>query len=225
MYNTISGLMTIPEGRNKCPCVILSHGLVSSKESSKYVALSELLVQEGIASCRFDYHGCGQSSGNIKETTLTIRLENLDKVVEHVLADNRINCDKLGLLGSSFGGTTSVLKAARDRRIKCLSFWATPHTIEKTPDGTISDIQFGDTLYSDFTTYDILTEAGRVSRALGIHGEMDNVVPFQEGKTIYENMKRPKKFELIRQADHVFSDPGHRERASRFALGWFKKFL
>jgi hypothetical protein len=30
---------------------------------------------------------------------------------------------------------------------------------------------------------------------------------------------------LIRQADHIFSDPGHRERAFRFALDWFRKFL
>lgn len=64
--NTIAGLMTIPNGPGKYPCVILSHGLISSKESSKYIALSERFAGAGIATCRFDYHGCGASGALLK---------------------------------------------------------------------------------------------------------------------------------------------------------------
>jgi uncharacterized protein len=224
-YNRISGVMTIPSGKKMFPCVVLSHGLVSSKESSKYVVLSEKFAEAGIAACRFDYHGCGESGGNIEETTLTIRLENLDAVVEHIIAHNRIDGKTIGILGSSFGGSACVVKAARDPRIKCISFWATPYRVEKPEDERISEIRFKDTIYTDFATYDILSEAQKVSCALGIHGEMDEVVPCQEGKTIYRNMKKPKKMEIIKNADHVFSNPAHREKAITFALNWFRRYF
>ena len=121
-YNSISGIMTVPDaGTTPYPCVILSHGLISSKTSSKYVTLSERYAAMGIASCRFDYHGCGESTGDIRETTLTIRLDNLDRIVEAIRGMENIDPERIGILGSSFGAVTCVVKAARDRRIRCVS--------------------------------------------------------------------------------------------------------
>jgi dipeptidyl aminopeptidase/acylaminoacyl peptidase len=217
--------MVIPPGRKRFPCVILSHGLVSSKESSKYALVSEVFAGAGISTCRFDYHGCGESGGDITETTLTIRLENLDAVAEYVLKHPSVDPLNTGILGSSFGGTTCVLKAAKDKRIKCISPWATPYRLDKDGDGTISGIPFKETIFSDFARYDILGEAGKVSDALVIHGEMDEVVPCEEGKTIYQNMKKPKKCVIIEGGDHVLSDPSHRDRAINLALKWFQRYF
>jgi uncharacterized protein len=224
-YNTISGLMVLPESKGAFPCAVLSHGLISSKESSKYVAISERFAQAGIASCRFDYHGCGDSGGNIEETTLTIRLDNLNAVVDYVLHHHGVNPDKVGIIGSSFGGTTALIKSARDERIKCTSFWATPHMLAKDGNGSIDNIYFKDDIYTDFSTYDILSESGKVSYTLVIHGEQDETVPCVEGKKIYENLQEPKRLEIIEGGDHVFSDPSHRERVISLALDWFDKYL
>jgi hypothetical protein len=127
----IRGILTVPGRGERFPCVILSHGLISSKESSKYVALSQALQAAGVASCRFDYQGCGESEGNIEETTLTARVANLDAVAEWVLGHPSVDAGNLGLLGSSFGGSTSLVKASRDRRVRCLCLWATPYLLEK----------------------------------------------------------------------------------------------
>jgi uncharacterized protein len=224
-FNKISGLMILPEGDGTFPCVVLSHGLISSKESSKYVAISERFAKEGIASCRFDYHGCGSSGGNIEETTLTIRLNNLNAVVDYVLHRSNVNPDKIGIIGSSFGGTTALIKSARDERIKCISLWATPYTLAKEGDGSIDNIFFKDDIYADFSTYDVLSESGKVSRALVIHGETDETVPCIEGQKIYENLQQPKRLEIISGGDHVFSDPYHREKVISLALHWFDKYL
>ena len=51
----VRGVFATP-GPERRPCVILSHGLLSSKESSKYLLLSEVLARGGIATCRFDFH-------------------------------------------------------------------------------------------------------------------------------------------------------------------------
>jgi hypothetical protein len=221
MYNRIAGLMVIPPGRKRYPCVILSHGLISSKESSKYTLVSDIFARAGIATCRFDYHGCGDSGGDIAETTLTIRLENLDAVTEYVINHPSVDNDNMGILGSSFGGTTCVLKAAKDKRIKCISPWATPYRLDKDGDGTISGILFKENIFTDFAKYDVLSEARKVTDALVIHGEMDEVVPCDEGKAIYKNMQKPKKCVIIRGGDHILSDPSHRDKAINLALQWF----
>jgi len=223
--NTIAGLMTIPNGPGKYPCVILSHGLISSKESSKYIALSERFAGAGIATCRFDYHGCGASGGAIEDTTLSIRIGNLDAVTEYVLEHPQVNREKIGIVGSSFGATTALIKAARDKRVQCVSLWATPYMLEKQGDGRISEIAFKETIYDDFARYDILSEAKMVSSALVVHGEMDEVVPCHEGKTIYKNIRKPKSIEIIKGADHIFSSPAHREKAINLTLNWFRRHL
>jgi len=225
LHNKISGIMTVPNGGKKYPCVILSHGLISSKESSKYVALSESLNEAGIASCRFDYHGCGESEGNIEETTLTARVANLDSITEYVVNHNFIDADKIGILGSSFGGSTCIVKAASDKRIKCITLWATPYRLEKKEDGNISDIKFNESIYTDFLSYDLLSEAAKISHALVLHGEIDETVPCSEGKSIYKCLKKPKKLEIIKGADHIFSNLSHREKAINLSLNWFRRYL
>ena len=217
--------MVLPEGNGTFPCVVLSHGLISSKESSKYVAVSERFAKAGIASCRFDYHGCGDSGGSIEETTLTIRLDNLNTIVDYVLRHHSVNPDKIGIIGSSFGGTAALIKSARDERIKCVSLWATPYVLAKEGDGNIDNIFFKDDIYTDFSTYDILSESRSVSCALVIHGEIDETVHCIEGKKIYENLQQPKRLEIIEGGDHVFSGPSHREKVIHLALNWFDKHL
>lgn len=224
-HNKISGIMIIPRPGERFPCAILSHGLISSKESSKYMTLSGVFAEAGIASCRFDYHGCGESGGNIEETTLSIRLDNLSAIVDHVLSHPCVDPQKLGIIGSSFGGSTALLKAARDDRIKCLSLWATPYLLENKDDSTISDIAFKETIFTDFQTYDILSEAKKVSRALVIHGEADEVVPCAEGKAIYKRLNKPKGIEIIKGGDHIFSAEAHRNKAINLALNWFRRYL
>ncbi len=225
-YNQISAVLTVPDGGPaRHPCVVLSHGLVSSKESSKWVQLSELLKDAGFAACRFDYHGCGDSTGRIEETSLTIRLENLTAIVDYLAVHHAIDGSRLGIVGSSFGSATAVVKAARDSRIGCTSFWATPHRLDSEEGDEISEIRFQPTLFDDFRAYDILREAAMVSRGLVIHGSADEVVPLQEGIDVFRALAEPKQCEIIEGGDHILSDAGHRSRAMALTLEWFKTYL
>jgi uncharacterized protein len=222
----VAGIVTLPERTSgPVPCVILSHGLVSSKESTKYLLLSELFLASGIASCRFDFHGCGESDGNIGETTLSIRLDNLNKIIEWARSQKQVDSHRIGLLGSSFGSATSLVAASRDVAIRCVSLWATPYILDSKQDASIDGIDFKNDIFDDFNTYNLLQDAQKVSRGLVIHGSNDEVVPWSEGETIFKHLGEPKHFELIEGADHTFSETEHREKAFSLALEWFKKYL
>jgi uncharacterized protein len=221
----VTGILSIPHGSGRFPCAVLSHGLISSKESSKYIYLAERFCAAGIAACRFDYHGCGESGGNITETTLTIRVRDLESVLDHALGHPSIESDRIGILGSSFGGSTALVEAAKNKNIRCVALWATPYRLERKEDNTISDMLFQPSIFEDFLTFDLLSEARKVTHAIVIHGELDEVVPCLEGKTIYDQVKRPKKFIMIKGGDHTFTDQAHRDRAAELSLTWFKRYL
>lgn len=224
-YNPISGILVLPDTADKVPCVILSHGLISSKESTKYVALSGVYEKAGIATCRFDFHGCGESGGKLDETSLTIRVNNLDSIMEYILAHRSIDPRRIGLLGSSFGGSTSIIQAAKDERVRCSSFWATPYRLDEKEDEPIDGVSFQKTIYTDFAQYDLLKLSEKISRALVIHGDIDETVPCEHGLAIFERLQTPKKCEIIKGGDHVLSDLTHRDHAIRISLEWFQKYL
>jgi dipeptidyl aminopeptidase/acylaminoacyl peptidase len=217
----IRGVLDLPPEQGRHPCVILSHGLVSSMESEKFIHLSDVLTKHRMAACRFDYQGCGSSEGRIEETTLTARVKNLEAVCEWVRSRPSIDPDRCGLLGSSFGGSTSLVKAARDARIKCVALWATPYRIGTREENSTEEVSFGDDLFDDFATYDLLTEAKKISSGLVIHGKLDEVVPYGEGEAIFRCLGEPRRLELVEGGDHRFSDPKHRDRAVSVSLEWF----
>lgn len=224
-FNRIKGIITYPRTKaGSFPCVVLSHGLLSSKESSKYIEIAEALANEGVMSIRFDYHGCGESGGKIEETTLTKRLENLEKVFEFALSHPRVDGKKIGILGSSFGGTTAIVKAARDKRVRALVIFSTPYALRERLNEVLN-VSFPHYFFTDFASYHILEAAKSVSFCLVVHGEKDSVVPPEHAKAIYENLAMPKRLEIIEGADHTFSDASHRRLAIKIALSWFRSLL
>jgi predicted alpha/beta-hydrolase family hydrolase len=59
------------------PCVVACHGLGASKDSDKYQLLGVELPSAGLALARFDFRGCGESSGVETDTTVASRIEDV----------------------------------------------------------------------------------------------------------------------------------------------------
>jgi fermentation-respiration switch protein FrsA (DUF1100 family) len=66
----ISGVLHLPDEENPA-CVIASHGLLSSKDSEKYIALGERMSGEGMAMLRSILSG--ESEGE-EDNTVSKRL-------------------------------------------------------------------------------------------------------------------------------------------------------
>lgn len=221
----ISGILHLPEGEN-FPCVIASHGLLSSKESDKYVALGERLAREGIAMLRFDFRGCGESEGRMEESTVSGRIADLSFAIaflkSHLGLKNRI-----GLLGSSLGGYLSLIKASMEEGINAVVIWSSPFHLDNLGSRrSKADMPaLGEVFYEDLPRHQLLPFLPKISNTLVIHGEEDELVPVDQAWEIFSSLGSPKEIHVIEGADHRLTQPAHRQRAIDLSVGWFKKYL
>jgi hypothetical protein len=204
--------------------------LFSSKDSEKFVAIAEHFAARGIAVLRYDHRGCGESEGDIRNTTVTSRLADLDAVCEFAMTHSLLN-GRIGLLGSSMGGFISIFKGASDDRIRALSLWATPAIIRNAREEIESNAReegvplLNDGFYQDCEKFDARQAIEKVARVLVLHGESDELVPVEQAHEIYAHARTPKHLEVFRGGDHRFTDPGDRLRAIKASCRWFKQHV
>jgi dipeptidyl aminopeptidase/acylaminoacyl peptidase len=221
----LQGVLTAPES-DFWPLVILCHGLLSHKDSSKYKQLAQIFAQESIATVRFDFRGCGDSEGLLAESSVSRRWRDLQKVIARGLELDGFD-GRLGLLGSSLGGYLALLEASRNSLIRCAAAWSTPsHLLDlakRLPE--VSPVEFSQESHEDLLTVELLPRLGNVQRVLIVHGQKDQQVPPDHASKLYEVLDEPKALHMLEKADHRFSAVESREEAIRVTMEWFKKYL
>ena len=78
---SLAGVAHLPEIL-PAPVVVCCHGLHSSKESEKFIAVSRELAENGFAALRFDFGGCGESPASDDPDLVGARLRDLLGVME-----------------------------------------------------------------------------------------------------------------------------------------------
>lgn len=105
--------VTLPDDFNedtdKCPMVILMHGIFSSKNIVPIPALARSLAKEGIASICFDFGGHWKSEGQMQQMTVGKEIEDALAMWEY--AKSLPYVSKIGLLGHSQGGVVASMTA------------------------------------------------------------------------------------------------------------------
>ncbi len=205
--------------------VIICHGLFSSKESKKYLAIAERFTREGLAVIRFDFSGCGESSGSISETTVSRRLQELEEVAGFASCHPELG-DKFGLLGSSLGGFICLVFASR-HPVQAISVWATPYDLEEAgknmPKEKLAVLR--QEFFADAEKYSLSSVLSKTGVVQVIHGKKDAIVPWQHSKEIFSRVQEPKELEIFPEGDHAMSGYDERDRAITVSLDWFKKNL
>lgn len=111
----ISFKICLPEGfspiTDKCPMVILMHGIFSSKDYNPMPALAKGLAKAGIASIRFDFNGHGKSEGRKQDMTIEKEIADAMAIYEYVRALPYVT--DVGFLGHSQGGVVASMSAGR----------------------------------------------------------------------------------------------------------------
>lgn len=227
--------------RRGAPCILMSHGLESSKDGNKWRFLAPKFSEAGFATLRFSYRGCGEgnekSEGRFEGTVLSARIKDYKTAIDY-LGTTEGDVNRLGVIGSSFGGMTAL--AAKDRRVKAMIALSTPSRLRPPTEGEIEafrrrgyfELESGKRLVSDIyadaqkhniNTREDVKEIG--CPLLVIHSRQDEVVPVGSAYELHNNAKEPKRLEIIEGANHSFDAPEHVEQVAKLSLEWFKKYL
>ncbi len=211
-----------PAGPGRVPCVLACHGLGASKESDKYLLLGDELPRAGLALARFDFRGCGESSGVETDTTIATRVEDATSVLaaleRHAGLDGRF-----GLLGSSLGGFVA-LHVASARGLPVVT-WNAPAALDELGDTTREDrAGLGPAFYAELATGRYAGAPG-VARHLIVQGDADTVVPLHHARALARRARQPFECRIIPGGDHRLTEAAHRADAVRASIAWLARFL
>lgn len=221
----LDGVLHLP-GPGRWPCVITAHGLLSAKASDKYLLLATHLTKAGLACLRFDFRGCGESGGQLSETTVTGRIRDLKAVLAR-LRDHPALDGRFFLLGSSLGGYVALFVAAEAPEVMATALWATPVHLRdlQSRKESLTAHGLGAVFFREIAEGTCAEVPAGVPRCLIIHGEQDELIPWGHARALYERAVAPKVLDIMPGADHRFMDPKHREEAIRLSIAWFKRYL
>ena len=214
----LSGTLHLPETDDP-PMVIGSHGLMSSSNSPKQIALANGCTDTGIAYFRFDHRGCGNSQGNFdKDTSLETRCSDMRHAVSF-LKGQGFSCHRIGLFGSSMGGAVCI-SMAETLSADALIVNAAPVNLDR-----ISSVpEVPETLAANIR-FDLSHNLKELHHILIFHGDADEIVPAAHGRLIYEHAQQPKRLMIFQKGDHAMGNPDHQRTFIRESVRWFRAHL
>ena len=239
----VAAILTVPnEGTDKI--AILCHGFLSSKTSSTNNTLTRRLVDQGIATFRFDFFGQGESEGPFEHITVSLAVGQTQRAVD--LMRER-GYRHIGLMGSSFGGLVAILTASRLTDLTCLALkcpvvdFAEELRLEFGDDGmarwkatdTIPNIMGGPgriplhyAFYDDALRQIAYAPARSITApTVIVQGDKDEHVPLHQSRQLFEALQGQKRLEILSGADHQFTRDTDFERMTNLLAEWLISHL
>jgi len=118
---TLAGTLTLPpNAKAPVPAVLMLHGSgavdrnanAASIQIDAFNTIASRLVDQGIASLRYDKRGVGESAGSFSDASMTDLLSDARAAFEYLKARPEIDADQVFLLGHSEGAILAPMIAA-----------------------------------------------------------------------------------------------------------------
>ncbi len=222
---TIRGRLHMPEA-DRPPFVVGSHGLFSTGDSPKQIALARELAAAGIAFFRFDHRGCGSSDGDFrKDTSLASRVKDLFTAIETLHRRTDLS-GRFGLFGSSFGGTVGICVAAEGDPSALVVNAAPVRSRSLSESAVLADGPSElDASFYENLQFDVSTRLSGLRAVCVFHGDADRIVPVQSGREIHEKAREPKEIVVFQNGDHLMSRREDQVQFVRKSGEWFYRHL
>ena len=220
-------VLHLPDLDARVPCVVACHGLGASKDSDKYLLLGDEVPARGFALARFDFRGCGESSGVESETTIATRIADVDAVLARLSRHPRLS-GRLGLLGSSLGGYVALHVAAHApaHDVRAVVTWNAPaHLGELLDDERDDRPGIGLAMIEEIASHRYDTAPAGIARHLIVQGDMDDVVSVEHASVLHARAAEPCELVIIAGGDHRLTDMKHRQQAVEASIAWLGRFL
>ncbi|MFI2857772.1 alpha/beta hydrolase family protein [Paenibacillus sp. JSM ZJ436] len=230
----------------RVPLAIICHGFVGSRigVDRLFVKAARELAEDGYMVIRFDYIGCGESTGSYGAQGLESMISQTRAVLDYGASITDVDPARITLIGHSLGGAVALQTAVRDSRVKNLILWSAVgypfHDIVNITGRKVYDtsVQKG---AADYLGYD-LTPGFFESLAAGqpfqeavkfggdvlvIHGTSDEVIPvdyaFLFQKVFWTRPVGRCDKEIIFQADHTYSAGEPRAQLLKRTREWLNE--
>ncbi len=157
--NGVVGTLALPESDTPAPAVLMLHGFASARDEvgDMYKRLAASLAERGIGSLRIDFHGWGESAGDMVDSTVSGMVDDAAAAYEYLSGLDTVDPQRIGLIGFSLGGSVAVYTAGEHPDwYQSLVLWSTF--------GDLHDI-FLEELGQD--TFDTAAADGQVTVDLG----------------------------------------------------------
>lgn len=226
----LCGVLSDPTGNTRRPLIVLCHGFTTSKDGRTYVRLEGILNKRAFSTFRFDFFGHGESAGRFAEITVSEALDDVQNAIRFV---KNSGYERIGLVGSSFGGFASILTAGQSDDLFILALKSPVSDYLGLLIARNHDIDVEAWRQEGFITvegadgkkrrlnYSFFADAEQINGyalaenikvpTLIVHGDQDETVPLEQSKRTADLIPNCR-LEIIEGADHVYSRPEHFEQ-------------
>ena len=242
----LSYKITLPKKFNtetdRCPMVILMHGIFASKDLNPMPALAKALAEAGIASIRFDFNGHGKSQGRMQD--MTIGKEIADAIAIWNYVSSLPYVESIGLLGHSQGGVVASMTAGRlatDGKAPAGIVLIAPGSVikEACQAGKFFNARFDPTDPPEFVRCLVFMKLGREyllttqqldiygtaaayqGPVLLLHGSRDGTVPMWCSEKFLETYGNHATLQVVEGENHTITR--HRKEVVASTVAFFKK--
>ncbi len=205
----------------KCPLVIIMHGVFSNKEFQVLTEIADSLQSKGIASIRFDFNGHGESDGEFINMTVPSEVEDAKAVFNYCKTLDFVS--DISLLGHSQGGVVTSLAAGELKdAVKSVVLLAPAAVMEDQVNAgmmmgitfdpenipeyiTVYNHKVGREYLATIKTLNIYEKASAYHGPVCIiHGKADRVVPYSYGEK-YDEIYSNSTLHLMEGETHMFN--------------------
>ncbi|HPS88297.1 MAG TPA: alpha/beta hydrolase [Spirochaetota bacterium] len=218
--------------------VIFSHGLFSSKDGYKITRMAETIVESGYTLLTFDFTFSGESSGSIKDISISEEVEDLKCAVNFFKSKG---IEKIHLMGSSMGAAVTILVSSLDLfDIESLILIAAPLSFEKLvpeikkdevksldPDGytSIQGVMVNNRFIKEIFETEMVEAVKRIKiPTFIVHGKMDAIVDFGNLEVYIKNCGSECTSLVIDDGDHNLTRDSDISIISEKVKEWLGKF-
>ena len=238
---TLRGRFILPaDAPHHCGVVVyLTGDGPKGSKSLSWVNLPPIMAERGIASFLFDFEGLGYSDGERRLLTVSKGLSNFRTAWQVVTNSALIDHDRIGVLGSSFGGTVALLapdiiNSSSSLGLKSPASFLADAYVNEIGDRVInpwaagfseelgydSSVLFEALLCNPFSSARLITTPTLIT-----HGTSDDVVPVRQSKYLSHCLSGEAKLELFESVGHSYSEGDAWIKMAILFADWFETRL
>jgi len=226
----IDGTLFHPEDLSGgSPAVLFIHGWGSSEETYRAGALK--IAQLGAICFTITLRGHGETSNQQETVSRADNLHDVLTAFDRLLAEEGVDPQRIGVVGSSYGGYLAALLTA-ERSVRWLGlrapalykdegFQQPKQQANKDPD--LHAFRRRPVLHTD--NHALTCSARFHGTVLVVESEHDTTIPHQviaNYLTAFHKV-RSRTHYVLRGADHALSNPAHRHQYEDVLVAWFKE--